>query len=40
MGMRKKNRNKWKEQRKMDLSRIRKQKAIRLKKAGVSAEAV
>ena len=37
MGMRKKVRNMWKAQRKLDLVRIRKQKAIRFVKAAAKA---
>lgn len=39
MGMRKKVRNLWKAQRKLDLVRIRKQKAIRLTKLAAKAAA-
>jgi len=37
MGMRKKIRTMWKAQRKVDLARIRKQKAVRLTKAAAEA---
>jgi len=39
MGMRKKVRTIWKAQRKLDITRIRKQKAIRLTKAAAKAKA-
>jgi len=38
MGMRKKSRNMWKAQRKVDASKIRKAKAIRFTKAAEKAE--